>query len=85
MDIKELAKQAFLEQDIIDMFANIMNFAKEGSLRHADFILKVITYEPKADNKGQLPLFNEPKIDLSLLTNDELKQLDSIQRKLGIS
>ena len=56
MDIKELARQAFTEQDIIDMFANIMIFAKEGSLRHADFILKVITYEPKADNKGQLQI-----------------------------
>lgn len=46
-NIREIAHGFWTEQDIKDVLANIMDLAKQGSLRHADFVFKVMTYEPK--------------------------------------
>lgn len=86
MDIREIAKRVWTEQDVEDMLVNIMDLAKSGSLKHADYVFKVMTYEPKADLKGQLQIqFTPHPIDLSKLSNEELEQLDELQRKIGVS
>lgn len=69
MNIQELAREAWSEQDIKDMLCNIMDIAKGGSLRHAEFVFKVFTYEPKADSRGQLQIPFEA-LTLNIVRND---------------
>jgi hypothetical protein len=83
MNIQDLAREAWTEQDVKDMLCNIMDIAKGGSLRHAGFVFKVLTYEPKKE-PIQLSLpFEQP--DYSQLTDDELRTLASIQSKIRVS
>ena len=69
MNIQDLAREAWTEKDVETMLTTVMEEAKKGSLRHVEFVFKVLTYEPKADNKGQLQIPFEA-LTLNIVRNE---------------
>lgn len=84
LPLKEIAKKAWAESDVQDMLVNIMDLAKTGSLRHADFVFKVLTYEPKQD-AVQLKLSFESEPNYDKLSDEELRTIAELQSKIRIS
>jgi len=67
-----------------NIFENVAVQAEEGCLKSVKLLADYYFFPPKIDPSGQIKLDFNVDIDLSKLNIDELRQLDAIQRKIGV-
>ena len=85
IDLREILEEVCTKERWRSIFDNVAMLAEDGDLKAVKLLADYCFFPPKVDTKGQLKIEFTPTYNLSTLSNDELEQLATIQRKLGIS